>query len=65
MPAYDRALVLAGLGDREAALDWLERARDERYSLMVLASIDPDLEALRDHPRFARLGATIVPEPGR
>ena len=65
VPAYDRALVLAGLGDREAALDWLERARDERYSLMVLASIDPDLEALRDHPRFARLGATIVPEPGR
>ena len=42
-----------------------KRARDERYSLMVLASIDPDLEALRDHPRFARLGATIVPEPGR
>ena len=65
VPPYDRALVHAGLGDRDAAFSWLERAREERYGSLILLPIDPDLDPLRDDPRFARLAATIGPEPAR
>jgi Flp pilus assembly protein TadD len=65
VPPYDRALVHAGLGDRDAAFEWLGRARDQRYGLLALLAVDPDLDPLRDDPRFAKLAATIVPEPAR
>ena len=49
----------------DAAFDWLGRARDERYGLLILMAVDPDLDPLRGDPRFARLAATIGPEPAR
>ncbi len=59
VPATDLALVAVGMGDREAALTWLEQAFDERArwmcSLRVLAPFDP----LRDEPRFKALVANM------
>ncbi len=40
------------LGDREKALDYLERSFDERSTLALFAHIDPLLEPLRTDPRF-------------
>jgi len=52
---YDVALVYAGLGDKNQALDWLQRAYQERSSLLVFALREPRLAPLRTEPRFAAL----------
>jgi eukaryotic-like serine/threonine-protein kinase len=52
---YDVALVYAGLGDKDQALDWLQRAYQERSSLLVFALREPRLAALRAEPRFVEL----------
>jgi eukaryotic-like serine/threonine-protein kinase len=65
VPAFDRALIYAGLGDRDQAFDWLQRAYDERYSLLVLLQVDPDLNPLRDDPRFEALVRRVGSTPAR
>jgi tetratricopeptide (TPR) repeat protein len=54
-PAFAIAEIYAGLGDVEAALDWLERAADDRHLGFYLPSVDPILDSLRTHPRFRAL----------
>ncbi|HEX9007211.1 MAG TPA: protein kinase [Bacteroidota bacterium] len=49
------ALVYAALGEREQALEWLEKSyRDGEDSLSVLRA-DPKLDSLRGDPRFTEL----------
>lgn len=55
VPAYDRALVHIGLGEAEAALDWLLRAYEERSYWLIYLEVDPALDPLRARPRFAEL----------
>jgi tetratricopeptide (TPR) repeat protein len=50
-----RAIVLAGLGERAAALDALEQAHVARTPAMVWLSVHPELDALRGEPRFVAL----------
>jgi tetratricopeptide (TPR) repeat protein len=54
---YSIATVHAGLGDRERALEGLERAVDERSVWLVHLhmAVDPRLEPLRSDSRFAGL----------
>ncbi len=52
---YDVALVYAGMGEKDKALDWLQRAYQERSSLLVFALREPRLAPLRAEPRFAAL----------
>jgi DNA-binding winged helix-turn-helix (wHTH) protein/TolB-like protein len=51
----DVALVYAGLGERERALDWYERAAESRSLRPAWLLLDPRLDALRDSPRLAAL----------
>jgi TolB-like protein/Tfp pilus assembly protein PilF len=55
-PAYGLALLYAGLGDKDLAFQWLERAHDERsaFNLMTLA-VEPRLDPLREDRRFQDL----------
>jgi eukaryotic-like serine/threonine-protein kinase len=53
--AYGRALLALGTGDREAALDWLERAAEERSWYLPWIAVEPELAPLRDEPRFVTL----------
>lgn len=55
VPAYDRALVHIGLGEADAALDWLCRACEERSYWLIYLGVDPALDPLRGRPRFAEL----------
>ncbi|HVH15327.1 MAG TPA: tetratricopeptide repeat protein [Candidatus Angelobacter sp.] len=54
VPAYGRVLILAALGDKEAALTWLEKAYEER-SFLVYLKVDPAFDVLRKEERFAAL----------
>jgi tetratricopeptide (TPR) repeat protein len=54
-PAYDRAVIYAGLDDRDRAFEWLERAYDERSSWMSYLRVEPRLDVLRSDARFATL----------
>jgi TolB-like protein/DNA-binding winged helix-turn-helix (wHTH) protein/Tfp pilus assembly protein PilF len=52
---YSVALVHAGLGDRDQALDWLEKAYAERSDYMPYLRLEPMLDGLRSDQRFAAL----------
>ena len=52
---YSVALVHAGLGDRDQALAWLDKAYDERSDYMAYLGLEPMLDPLRSDPRFSAL----------
>jgi hypothetical protein len=52
---FDIAVVYAGLGDREQAFAWLDRAYDERPRPMLGLKVNPRLDPLRSDPRFVAL----------
>jgi len=55
--AYEVALIHLGLGERDEALGWLERARARRSGWMAYLEVDPRLDPLRREPRFQTLSA--------
>jgi len=55
IPAYAFATVYAGLGDKERAFRYLDRAREEHSAYLDYINIEPTLDGLRDDPRFADL----------
>ncbi|MCK6501200.1 MAG: hypothetical protein L6Q38_17100, partial [Nitrospira sp.] len=69
---YPIARVYAALGEREKALDWLEKAESDRSEFLVLTDAgglrtDPAWDGLQDHPRFQALlkkvGLDVWPVP--
>jgi tetratricopeptide (TPR) repeat protein len=58
------AVIHAGLGERQVAIDWLQRAYEERNGWMVYLDVAPSLDPLRGEPRFQRLLARMR-LPGR
>ncbi len=52
---YSIALIALGLGEKETALEWLERAFDQHDSSLPYARIDPRFDPLTREPRFAAL----------
>jgi tetratricopeptide (TPR) repeat protein len=58
-PAFPIAQIELGLGRPAAALDWLERAVEERHTGFYLPAVDPIWGALRDTPRFRALMARM------
>jgi len=55
VPPYALALVHAGLGDREAAFVWLDRAYDARDVHLIFLTVDPKWDPYRADPRFVAL----------
>ena len=53
--AKDVATVYMGLGKREEALNWLQRAADLRSGWMIYLAIDPTFKPLHAEPRFQAL----------
>ena len=52
---YSIALVHVGLGDRDQALTWLDKAYAERSDYMPYLRLEPMLDGLRSDHRFAAL----------
>ena len=50
-----RSYVYASLGEAEEALDWLEKAVEERSPGLLFVKAHPLFDCLHSNPRFARL----------
>jgi serine/threonine protein kinase/Tfp pilus assembly protein PilF len=55
IPCTTFALVHAALGERDVALEWLERAADRHDLPLALVNTHPAYDALRNEPRFIAL----------
>ncbi|HEX2609899.1 MAG TPA: tetratricopeptide repeat protein [Gemmatimonadales bacterium] len=53
--AYHIATIHVGLGDPASAMQWLERAYQERSDGLVYLAVDPRWGGMRSDPRFAQL----------
>lgn len=55
VPPYAMALVLATLGERDAAFKWLDRAYEVRDVHLIFLPVDPKWDTFRADPRFHTL----------
>jgi tetratricopeptide (TPR) repeat protein len=55
LPPFHIALAYAGLGDKDAAFRWLDRAYDEHASFMDGIKVTPGFDVLHSDPRFSAL----------
>lgn len=53
------AIVMLGLEEYDAALEWAWRALDERRGWLAYLTVNPILDPVRDHPRFKELVARM------
>jgi TolB-like protein/Tfp pilus assembly protein PilF len=49
------AKVYVGLEDNDKAFEWLERAYDEHYELLIFSKTTPDLDSIRTDERYSEL----------
>jgi tetratricopeptide (TPR) repeat protein len=55
VPPYNIALIYNGLEERANALEWLERAYEQRDPKMTFLKVEPKWNNLRNEPRFIDL----------
>jgi len=59
---FDTAVIYTGLGDKDRALEWLEKALDDRSLEMIFLKVDPRFDGLHADSRFdgllRRMGLT-------
>ena len=61
--SYLFTILYIGLGEKEKAIDYLERARDKYETAdTTWIKVDPLFDPLRDEPRFRQLVARMFPE---
>ena len=65
VPAYSIALIYAGLGEKDQAFAWLEKAYEEHSFQMAWLKVEPRWDSLRSDPRFAGVLFTTSPADGQ
>jgi hypothetical protein len=55
VPPYNIAIVYVGLGEKQQALAWLEKAYEDRDVRLVFLNVEPKWDALRAEERFTDL----------
>ncbi len=60
VPPFDLAILHCALGERELALGALEKAYDQRNALLWYRLHIPNLDPLRDEPRWQALSAKLA-----
>jgi hypothetical protein len=63
VPALYTAAIHSGLGDKDQAFLWLQKAYDERCDYLVYLWAEPAAQPLRGDPRFAQFLARIPVRP--
>ena len=49
------AFIYTGLGEKDQAFAWLDKAYDGRDFILVMLKVDPTYDSLRSDPRFLDL----------
>jgi hypothetical protein len=63
-PALYFAMVYTGLGDKDHACEWLDKAYEERFVRLAYFRQEQVWDALRDDPRYAKFLKRVgFPEP--
>ena len=60
---FETAVIYTGLGDKDRALEWLEKAYEDRSFGLTRLKVDPRFDPLRADPRFAGLLRRMGLEP--
>ncbi len=55
VPSFEIAKAYLALADRPKAMEWLERAYEERAHSMAFLAVDPQLDDLKNYPGFEAL----------
>ena len=55
LSAFEMAEILAQVGAKDRALDWLAKAHAQRHFMIMYLKVAPNLDPLRSDPRFAEL----------
>ena len=55
VPATDTAMIYAGLGEKDKAFAWLDKAHEERSFTLSNLKVEPRFDPLHSDPRFADL----------
>ncbi len=58
--SFDVCLIHLALGDLERAIEWLQRAYEERSDHLPYLRVNPRLDALRGDPRYRQLVARMA-----
>jgi len=59
---YDIAVIHAALGQNDDAFAWLDKAFNQRAEWLGYLKIDPQLDSLRNDPRFRDLVRRLFPD---
>ena len=59
VPAYMLGVICIGLGEIDAAFEWLEKAREERYGFLAYLKVSPSFDPLRNDPRFREFASSL------
>jgi Flp pilus assembly protein TadD len=54
-PAQAFAIVYTGLGDKDQAFAWLDKAYEERSNRLAYLKVEPTWDLIRSDPRFDEL----------
>ncbi|MEP6925783.1 MAG: tetratricopeptide repeat protein, partial [Pyrinomonadaceae bacterium] len=55
VPPYDFALIYTGLGDKDQAFEWFEKAYADHSTEMIYFKVEPMLASLRSDPRYQNM----------
>jgi TolB-like protein/Tfp pilus assembly protein PilF len=55
VPALFFSAIYTGVGDRDHAMEWLQKALDERTEYLIFINVEPLADPLRSDPRFQAL----------
>ena len=60
IPAYSFSILYLALGEKDKAIEWLERGYNDRAGLdLIFIKVDPMLDPLQGEPRFQALVAKV------
>ena len=55
VPPFHFAWIYVGLGDKDQAFEWQEKALEQRHPYLILINVEPVFESLHSDSRYAEL----------
>jgi TolB-like protein/Tfp pilus assembly protein PilF len=65
LPAYFVALAYARLGDKNEAIEWLQRSYQNKEIMIADINVFPPFDPLRSDPRFEALAEKVIPRDAK